>query len=415
MMTQPKTIAVIGAGIVGLSTALWLQKLGFKVTLVDRNEPGLGTSFGNAGLFADYGRLPIASYSQLRKIPGMLLDKRGPLSMQLQYARHLMPYGWHFIKACTTEKYLHGRHALTSLQLTAPAADDALLHETGASKLVQHNGCLALFSTKEGFEAALEGHLHEREEQGVRMQVLSADEVHELEPHLSRFHAGGVIYPDTRFTISPVELSRTYARHFVAQGGKLLQDEVATVSDANGECVVTGTQGTHRFDRTVICAGVAGARLAQQLGVRIPLVSERGYHLVLEAEDWHLTRPVGWLDYAVFMTPMEDGIRIAGMAEFADPDAPQGEKQTEIMRDTAAKMMGKTPAVKSSWVGSRPSTPDSLPIIGRVPGHPNFTLAFGHGHLGLTLASTTGKLVAESIQGKDLDSMLAPFAPARFH
>jgi len=414
-MTLPRNVAVIGAGIVGLSTALWLQKMGVKVTLIDRNEPGLGTSFGNAGLFADYGRLPIASYSQLRKIPGMLLDKRGPLSMQAQYARHLMPYGWHFIKACSPEKYRHGRDALTSLQTTAPAADEALLSATGAARLVRHDGCLALFSTKEGFEAALAGHLRERREQGVKVQVMSAEEVQELEPDLSHFHAGGVLYPETRFTVSPVELSRMYARHFVAEGGKLLLDEVTTVCDVDGKCRVNTGQGSHTFDRVVICAGVAGARLAQQLGVRIPLVSERGYHLVLEADKWRLNRPVGWLDYAVFMTPMDDGIRIAGMAEFAAPDAPKGEKQPEIMLDVAARMMGRTPSVKSTWVGSRPSTPDSLPVIGRVLRHPNFMLAFGHGHLGLTLAATTGKLVAESIQGKDLDSMLAPFSPARFH
>ncbi|MCK9259848.1 MAG: FAD-binding oxidoreductase [Azoarcus sp.] len=414
-MTLPRNIAVIGAGIVGLSSALWLQKMGAKVTLIDRNEPGLGTSFGNAGLFADYGRLPVASYAQLRKIPGMLLDKTSPLSLQPRYARHLMPYGWHFIKACTPEKYRQGRDALTSLQTTAPAADETLLSETGAARLVRHDGCLALFSTREGFEAALAGHLRERREQGVKVQVMSAEEVRELEPDLSHFHAGGVLYPETRFTVSPIELSRMYARHFVAQGGKLLLDEVTTVSDMDGKCRVNTAQGSHTFDRVVICAGVAGARLAQQLGVRIPLVSERGYHLVLESDTWHLNRPVGWLDYAVFMTPMDDGIRIAGMAEFAAPDAPQGEKQPEIMLDVAAKMMGRTPSVKSTWVGSRPSTPDSLPVIGRVPGHPNFMLAFGHGHLGLTLAATTGKLVAESIQGTQQDALLAPFSPSRFH
>lgn len=413
-MTPPNTIAVIGAGVVGLSTALWLQRTGAKVTLIDRDEPGLGTSFGNAGLFADYGRLPIASLTQLRKIPGMLLDKKSPLSMQPRYATKLMPYGWHFVKACTPDNYRRGRDALTGLQTIAPAADDVLLGETGAADLVRHTGCLALFSTRDGFNAALAGHLAERKAQGVNMQTLSVDDVHQLEPDLAGFHAGGVLYTDTRFTVSPVALSRRYARHFAAQDGQLLRDEVTQLADTADGCRVLTSQGQHHFDRVVICAGVAGAKLAAQLGMRIPLVSERGYHLTLDAGSWQLTRPVGWLDHAVFMTPMDDGIRIAGMAEFAAPDAPQVEQRTAIMRDIATRMIGKAPTVTSTWVGSRPSTPDSLPVIGAVPEHPNFLLAFGHGHLGLTLAAATAKLVAESIQGAPASPLLTAFSPARF-
>ena len=413
-MRTPNTIAVIGAGIVGLSTALWLQRLGARVTLIDRDEPGQGTSYGNAGLFADYGRLPIASLTQLRKIPGMLLDKTSPLSMQARYAKQLMPYGWHFVKACTPDNYRRGREALTGLQMLAPAADEALLDQTGAADLVRHRGCLALFSTREGFDAALTGHLAERKAQGVNMRSLSVDEVRELEPDLAGFHAGGVLYTDTRFTVSPIELSRRYARHFAAQGGQLLQDEVKALADSQDGCRVDTPQGSHRFDRVVICAGVAGAKLAAQLGVQIPLVSERGYHLTLDAGAWKISRPVGWLDRAVFMTPMEGGIRIAGMAEFAAPDAPPAEQRTSVMLDTATRMIGKTPNVTATWVGSRPSTPDSLPVIGPVPGHPNFLLAFGHGHLGLTLAAATGKLITECIQGAPSSPLIKAFSPARF-
>ena len=414
-MTQAKNVAVIGAGIVGLSTALWLQRKGLQVTLIDREEPGLGTSFGNAGVFADYARLPFATYDQLRKIPGMLLDKGSPLSVQPRYAKHLVAYGWNFFKACSPERYRLGRDALTRMQEIAPAADEVLLNDTGANDLVRHSGCLALLSTQEGCDAAMAGHLKERREQGVSMRPLSAAEVSELEPDLAGFHAGGVLYADTRFTVSPVELSRRYARHFTASGGRILQEEITTLSDTEEGCRVDTLQGKHSFDRVVVCAGIAGAKLAAQLGVKIPLVSERGYHLMLEVEAWRLSRPVVWLDKATFLTPMEGGVRVAGTAEFAEPDAPPDSDRTDLMLDTAQKMIGKTPTVKSSWVGSRPSTPDSLPVIGRVPGHQNFMLAFGHGHLGLTLAAATGKLVAESILDARDEPALAAFAPARFH
>lgn len=413
-MSAQETVAVVGAGIVGLSTALWLQRGGHRVTLIDRQDPGLGTSFGNAGVFADYAHLPMASFDQLRKIPGMLLDKESPLSVQPQYAGQLISYGWNFLKSCTPEKYRQGCEALASLQSLAPAADASLLELTGANDLVRHAGSLALFSTRAGLDAALQGHLKEREEQGVNIRQLSAGEVYELEPDLAAFHAGGVLYPDTRHTVSPIELSRRYARHFIAKGGQILLDEIVALNDIGQACSVQTTQCMTQFDRVVICAGVAGASLAAQLGVRFPLVSERGYHLMLEVDAWRLNRPVAWLDKATFLTPMDGGIRVAGMAEFADPDAPQAKDQTEMMLKSAERMIGRTPTVKSSWVGSRPSTPDSLPVIGQVPGHPRFVLAFGHGHLGLTLSAVTGKLVAESLSDNRHATMLAAFSPSRF-
>ena len=149
-MSRNETVAVVGAGIVGLSTALWLQSSGYRVTIIDRQDPGLGTSFGNAGVFADYARLPMASFKQLRQIPGMLLDKESPLSVQPRYATQLAPYGWNFLKSSTPEKYRQGREALTALQLLAPTADAVLLGQTGANDLVRHAGSLALFGTATG-------------------------------------------------------------------------------------------------------------------------------------------------------------------------------------------------------------------------------------------------------------------------
>lgn len=413
-MSVPSNIAVIGAGIVGLSTALWLLRLGLSVTLIDRDEPGHGTSFGNAGVFADYARIPFANYGQLRQIPGMLLDRQSPLSLQTRYLPALLPYGWHFFRACSPRRVSAGCEALTWLQRTAVADDEVLLGETGAAELVRRSGAIALVGTAEGLAAATAGHFRQREALGARVQLLSAAEVAQLEPGLAPFYAGGVLYPNTRFTVSPIGISRRYAAHFAANGGRLLRDEVQQILDGVDGCELRTSSGHHRFDRVVVCAGVEGARLARQLGLRIPLASERGYHLMLEGNGPGVSRPVVWLDKATFLTPMEDGLRVAGTAEFAAPGTPPDPGRTALMLDNAARMLGRTPRVASSWVGSRPSTPDSLPLIGPVPGHPRFTLAFGHGHLGLTLSSVTGRLVAESILGTQDPAALAPFSPARF-
>nr|WP_217694978.1 MULTISPECIES: FAD-dependent oxidoreductase [Pseudomonas] len=414
-MVAPLNVAVVGAGIIGLSTALWLQRAGLKVTLIDKSEPGLGTSFGNAGLFADYGRLPMASFAQLCKIPGMLMDKDSPLSVQPSYAGNLLAYGWHFVKACTPSNYVHGRDVLTTLQNLAPEADNVLLNETGAGHLVKSEGCLALYGTAESLQAAKSGQLMERMQQGVRMESLTADQVADLEPDLARFHAGGVLYPDTRFTISPIDLSRCYLRSFCEKGGRLLSEDILSISDNGGTCSVQSASNRYEFDRVVICTGVAGSVLTRQLGCKVPLVSERGYHLMLNAGEWRINRPVGWLDRAVFMSPMESGVRIAGMAEFAKPDSDEGAEKKALMLDSAIKMIGKVPEVTSTWVGSRPSTPDSLPVIGPIAGHDKILVAYGHGHLGLTLSAVTGQLVTDCLLGKPNKPLLAALSPSRFN
>lgn len=413
-MSQTSHIGIIGAGIIGLSCAFWLQRAGHKVTLIDREEPGRGASFGNAGLFADYARLPFARFSLMMKMPGMLMDQQSPLSMQYSYLPNLMPYGWRFAKACLPENYRRGRQALTQLQELARQADDILLQEAAANHLVKAEGCLGLFSSSEGFANAQTGELAERQQQGVQMQFLTADQVSELEPDIAGFHAGGVFYPETRFTTNPNALCQQLTEHFLANGGELIRDEVSFIHSQADNVKLQTTLHHFNFDQLVVAAGTASKQLLAQLDYKLPLVSERGYHLTLNSQQHQLTRPVGWLDKAVFLTPMQDGIRVAGTAEFANADAPPSHNIAEVMHGHANTMLGAEVEVQHSWVGSRPSTPDSLPVIGPLQQHPRVTLAFGHGHLGLTLAAITGQLVSQSVQQQSLTMPLDAFAPARF-
>ncbi len=411
---QDSHIGIIGAGVIGLSTALYLQRAGYQVTLIDKDDPGMGASFGNAGLFADYSRLPFARFSMMCKMPGMLLDSSSPLSMQGSYLPSLVPYGWRFFKACFPANYKRGKAALTALQNQTQQADRLLLQETGSQDLVKAQGCLGLFTSEQGFVDAQAGDLHERQQQGANLQFLSAAEVQDLEPDLAEFHAGGVFYPDTRFTVSPISLSRQYVSHFVSNGGRLLQDEVQALKPNGAGVTIQLSDQKINFDRLVVCAGVASKKLLEPLGINIPLVSERGYHLTLDSGSKQLSRPVGWLDKAVYLTPMSEGIRLAGTAEFAAVDAPVNPKRAEAMLEHARVMLGHDLKVSSTWVGSRPSTPDSLPVIGALPDHPQISLAFGHGHLGLTFGAVTGQLIKEIINGEKTSVDLTPFAPERF-
>lgn len=407
-------IGIIGGGVVGLATALSLQAAGYKVTLIDKEAPGMGASFGNAGLFADYARLPFTKFSMMCKMPGMLLDKTSPLSMQGRYLPTLVPYGWEFFKACFPAKYAQGKAAMKSLQEHTLQADQQLLTHTNAQDLIKSEGCLGLFSTEDGFATAQAGDLKERREQGVNLEFLNAAQVRELEPDIAGFHVGGVFYPDTRFTVSPVELSRRYAHHFANNGGEILLDEVKAVLPNDNEVVVRLSDSVATYDEVVVCTGVASKEILAQLGVKMPMVSERGYHLTLDIGAKSLSRPVGWLDKSVFLTPMEDGIRLAGTAEFAFADAPLNPQRTDGMLEHAKVMLDNTPSIKSTWVGSRPSTPDTLPVIGPLEHHPRVKVGFGHGHLGLTFAAITGKLITECIQGQATSVDLKPFSATRF-
>ena len=411
---ETENIVIIGAGIVGLSTALSLQKSGYQVTLIDREDPGMGASFGNAGLFADYARLPFTKFAMLRKMPGMLLDSTSPLSMQSSYLPNLVTYGLGFVKSCLPSKYEQGRAALSALQNCAVAADQSLLQLTGSEDLIKAKGCLALFDSQQAIEDARVGDMAERIQQGVSLEFLSAGEVADLEPDLSAFHAGGVFYPNTRFTVSPVALSQRYAEHFVAQGGSIVLDEVLEISPQGPGVRVRCSDSVSQFDKLVLCAGVASKKLLKPMGCNFPLVSERGYHLTLDTDGKKLSRPVGWLDKAVFLTPMSDGVRLAGTAEFAYADAPLNPQRASVMLEHAKVMLGQEPEIRSTWVGSRPSTPDSLPVIGTLKQYPQISVAFGHGHLGLTLGAVTGQLISECIRGVQTSVDLTPFAPERF-
>ena len=410
--TENLRVAVIGAGIVGLSCALWLIKAGYKVTIIDRGAPGEGTSYGNAGVLAGFARLPFTRFSMLCKIPKLLMDRDSPLSVSSHYVPDLLPYGWSYFKSCFNYKKM--RAALTELQTQAYDADQVLLNLTGGQSLVRSEGSLGLFADADSIENAKKGEMRERQEQGVRLEFCDAAQVHELEPDLAPFYAGGVYYPDTRFTVSPVELSRCYARYFEAQGGRIVRDKVNFIETKDQDVKIQTSLQCHRFDKLVIAAGSSSKQLVSQLGLDIPLVSERGYHLMINAGGKQTHRPIAWLDKSVFISPMDGGIRMAGTAEFADEDAKPNRGRIDCMKRHARTMLGEDLEFESTWVGSRPSTPDSLPVIGNLPGQPRVILAFGHGHLGLTLSAVTGKLVAETIQGVKPSVDLAAFSALRF-
>lgn len=413
-MNQPRKIAVLGAGIVGLSTALTLQHAGFEVTVFDKAEPGKGASFGNAGVFADYARLPMASFSNLVAMPRMLMDRESPLSIRKSHLGKMLPYGLRFAKATLPENYKRGGDALAALSELAGTADQFLWDLAEANDLIESHGCLALYGSAGGLQPGLAAQIEERHARGVALEYLDAHEVHDLEPDLLPFYTGGIRYTRTRFAKSPYQLSCRYLEKFVALGGRFVQAEVRQVVNGEHHVDVVHGEKSQRFDAVVLAAGVASREMAKRMGSEIPVVSERGYHLMLDAGGRSVARPVVWLDKSVFLTPMTEGIRVAGTAEFANPDDAPSSNRSRLMLRVAGMMLGGGLTQRSEWVGSRPSMPDSLPVVGYSPGSQRVVFAFGHGHLGLSLSAATGELVRQLLLREALHPVLESLSPRRF-
>ena len=440
-MASPKTAAeartavVIGAGIVGVCTALSLRREGFKVTLIDRADPGEATSFGNSGSFGTASVPPIAMPGMLAKVPKMLFDPLHVLALRWSY----LPRSWRKqrrIKVTLRPRPLVGRHcrwflhfALASRRPRVEAlaearhrllahtyeAFDPLLKESGAEDLIRRVGRLEIYESEASFAASQYG-FELRRRHGVPMRELSGDEMREMEPDLGPNAVRGMFYTGVSHTVSPLRLTQALVKHFVGRGGTLLRETVTGFDiGPDGPRQVLTDAGGHKADLFVLAAGVWSRELARQLGTRVLLESERGYHSVVADSGVNLKLAIVAADRNVAITPMEDGLRLGTMAEFCGVDGrPDYERAERIYRTASGILPGLKIEGGSRWYGPRPSTPDSVPVIGRSPRHPSVLFAFGHGHLGLTMAAFTGNLIADLALERQPAIDLTPYRPDRF-
>jgi D-amino-acid dehydrogenase len=403
---------VVGAGIVGISTALYLQRDGHDVTVIDRDGPGEGTSRGNAGLFAIGHVLPIGMPGLIRRVPGMLLDQTSPLAMRWSYLPQIAPWLIRMLAASTPRRVDEISRALAALLAQALESYRPLIASANAGNLVQKRGWLTIFETEESRRAA-QADLDMRRSRGIRWEELDEGTIRQLVPALRPGPVWGVMFPDCEHAIDPYRLTVALADDFVARGGTILRGDVQT-GLADGKPRVT-TGGTPLdFDRLVIAGGAFSRKLMRGLGDDAPLDTERGYHVMLDNEI-DLRVPLLCADHKFSITPMAEGVRLAGTVEFAGLVAPPNPARWDIMtKRSRALLPGLRSSPRSTWMGYRPSMPDSLPVIGPSPNHPNVYYAFGHGHLGLTLGGVTGRLVANLVAQQAPCVDPAPYRVERF-
>ncbi|MBR0645702.1 NAD(P)/FAD-dependent oxidoreductase [Plastoroseomonas hellenica] len=414
-MTARKKIIVLGAGIIGACSALRLQRDGHDVTLLDRDEPGLGSSFGNAGSISGSGCIPMALPGMLRNVPKWLFDPLGPLSVRRSYALRAAPWLFQWIRASRLDVVRAAADALHALNAGPADGYRALLSPDQYGDLIQAAGCLHVWRKRPaGRTEALIREL--RATHGERAEELGADAIRQLVPALGNTITAGLLLPDSAHIRNPHRLVQALVCNLAEAGGRVVRDEVRGIGfGAAGPDRVVTRMGSLRFDGLVVAAGAFSGRVASELGLRVPLEAERGYHLTVIDPSIRLPMPVAFGDHKFYATPMETGLRLAGTAEFAGLAAAPDWRRSEALLANARRVLpGLDGSGTSVWMGRRPSIPDSVPIIGPSPKHANVVLAFGHGHYGMCGGPGTGRLVADLVAGRAPFIDPTPYSAERF-
>jgi len=406
-------IGIVGAGIQGISNALFLQKKGFSVTIFDRDEPGSpAASYGNAGHFSPYASVPINRPDVLTDVPAMLLSSTGPLALKWNYVPKMMPWFLQFIKNCTTKRMMHtAKNMHQILDLALPAYDE-LFNEIELEGLVEKKGILYIWNDQSLKSRELE--INVRNELGVDQQLVTPKEIHDLEPNIKPIYHGGVYYQHGRHARNPKKILLKLYDLFLKKGGKFLKMNIKDINFNEEKPVIKSETQSFLFDKIVIACGSFSKKLTDNLDEKIPLDTERGYHVHFKDCDHLLSRPVIFQNRGFGITPMEQGLRVVGTVEFGGLNNPLSKSRIKNLINNAKYLMGNLPEHQDEWLGFRPTLPDYLPVIGPSKKYKNIFYCFGHHHLGWTLGPISGKIISGMIAEENTNLDLKPYSSLRF-
>ncbi len=405
-------VGIIGAGIQGVCNALFLQKKGFDITLFDRDEPGNSASYGNAGHFSPYASVPLNRPDVLTDVPSMLISSRGPLALKWNYVPKMIPWFLKFILNCTNTKMMHtAKYMHQILDMSLPAFDE-LFAEIDINGLVENKGIMYIWDNRNLKSRELE--IKIREDLGVKQQILTPKEIHDLEPNIKPIYHGGVYYDYARHATNPKKILIKLFENFISKGGKFLKLNINNLDFDEGKPVVRSQAQRFVFDKLVIACGAFSKKLTDDLHENIPLDTERGYHIHYKGSENLLSRPVVHANRGFGMTPMEQGLRVVGTVEFGGLNNPLSKSRIKNLILNAKEMLDGLSDHEDEWLGFRPSLPDFLPVLGPSKNYKNVFYSFGHHHLGWTLGAISGKLISKMIANENTNLDLQPYSSKRF-
>ena len=410
-----KSIAIVGAGIIGASTALALQQDGHRVTLLDRQKPCAGASFGNAGLIVNGSCAPTA-------MPGIVLDglrmlgqPLSALSVRPAYFPKILPWLIRFMAESRRSRVARNARHLHALTNRAVDSWRQLTNNTQLDRLLEVGGWIKVYESERSF-AATENARALLDDNGTPYEILTAADIQDLEPQLAPIFERGIYQNDTLWLNNPDRMVHDMVDLLLSRGGNYHKSDVRSIHIHSDTVKLVNADGSTSFDKVVIAAGAWSRPLAKQLGDNVALDTERGYHLMLSTDSSALlTRPVFSGDSSFVLTPMESGLRLTTQIEFAGLDAAPDYRRVRSLLPAARRMLpGIDKAETSVWMGCRPSLPDSLPVLGFASSTNNVLYAFGHQHLGITLGPVTGLIIADLVAGRDPGIDLTPYKANRF-
>nr|WP_170984401.1 FAD-dependent oxidoreductase [Rhodoligotrophos defluvii] len=407
-------VAVIGAGIIGVSCAFALQRRGMQVTLIDRLDPGEACSYGNAGVIATSSCLPLIMPGAIRNAPKWLLFKDGPLAIDWRHLPQTARWMASAVRYTAPAYVENTSRALRALHGGAVEDHFAQAREAACEDVLQRAPYLHVYETETDYRGDRKA-WEMRRALGIAFEELDAAQLREVEPALAPIFVRGVRIEGHAIARNPGRLVKALAAAFAARQGRVVRSEVRAIRPTAGGVMLVTSEGEIEADQVVIAAGAWSAALAATLGHDFPLVAERGYHVGFANPGVALNHAVMFAERKMVGTSMEQGLRIAGTAEFSTVDRPPTPARAEAIERAAPRLFnGLNTAEPTRWMGARPSLPDTLPVIGRSHREPRLCFAFGHGHTGLTASATTARLIASIMAGDQPHIDITPFRTDRF-
>ena len=413
-----KSVGIVGSGIQGVCIGLQLIKKGIPVTLFDRHDPlsseYKAASYGNAGHFSPYAVLKFNRPDILKDVPKMLFSSYGPLSLKWNYVLKLIPWFLHYVKNCNKKSMLHTAKYMNQICSYADESYEEIFREINITNLVDKKGIIYVWSNKNLKRRELE--IKVRNDLGIKQKLLTQKEILNLEPNLNPVFDAGVLYEGSMFARDPHAILKEIFKLFLSKGGKFVQENIKTLKQFDeNKTVLKSEKADYNFEKIIIAAGAYSKKLTDQLGEKIPLDTERGYHVHFKNMQKLISRPIICLDRGFSLSPMNQGLRAVGTVELGGLNNPPSKKRIDYLIKSAKEFLPQLDSHYDEWLGFRPSLPDFLPIIGPSLKNKNIIYAFGHDHLGWTLGAITGKIVSGIVAEEKTNLDLTPYSSKRFN
>ena len=413
-----KSVGIIGSGIQGVCTGLQLIKKGIPVTIFDRLDPlsseYKSASYGNAGHFSPYAVLQFNRTDIVNDIPKMLFSSNGPLALKWNHIFKMLPWFQHYLKNINKKSMLHTAKYMHQILSLSVDAYEEIFKEIDTTNLIDKKGIIYVWTNQNLKSREIE--IKVRKDLGIEQKLLTQKEILDLEPNLKPVFDAGVIYESAMHTRDPHGILKKIFRLFLDKGGKFIQENIKSLSQNNeNQTVINSDKNEYTFEKSVIASGAFSKNFTDQLGEKIPLDTERGYHVHFKNMDHLISRPVIFLDRGFSMTPMNQGLRAVGTVELGGLKNPLSKKRIDYVVKCAKELLPQLESYQDEWLGFRPTLPDFLPILGPSLKNKNIIYAFGHHHLGWTLGPITGKIISGIVAEEKTNLDLSPYSSKRFN